>query len=105
MQGVEASNAEQRPTEAPPVDLQVTHLGYYSSEEAAARVYDKVAITLHADRAQTNFPADQVGLPAKLSLLLSFGMPYERYPPGNPGTCLAACAGHPWPACGGGACL
>jgi len=39
----------------------VTHLGYYRTEEEAARVYDKVSISLHGDNAQTNFPIDQVG--------------------------------------------
>ena len=36
--------------------LQVTHLGYYEGEQEAARVYDKVAISLHGGTAQTNFP-------------------------------------------------
>jgi hypothetical protein len=40
----------------------VTHLGYYRTEEEAARVYDKVSISLHGDTAQTNFPIDQVGV-------------------------------------------
>jgi hypothetical protein len=43
-----------------PADHQVTHLGYYRTEEEAARVYDKVSISLHGDNAQTNFPIDQV---------------------------------------------
>lgn len=38
----------------------VTHLGYYRTEEEAARVYDKVSISLHGAAAQTNFPIDQV---------------------------------------------
>eukprot|EP00775_Hariotina_reticulata_P004771 gene4771-5021_t len=37
----------------------VTHLGYYRTEEEAARVYDKVSISLHGAGAQTNFPIDQ----------------------------------------------
>lgn len=41
----------------------VTHLGYYRTEEEAARVYDKVAISLHGAGAQTNFPIDQVSPP------------------------------------------
>jgi hypothetical protein len=45
---------------APPSSAQVTHLGYYRTEEEAARVYDKVSISLHGDNAQTNFPIDQV---------------------------------------------
>lgn len=40
----------------------VTHLGYYRTEEEAARVYDKVSISLHGAGAQTNFPIDQVGV-------------------------------------------
>lgn len=39
-------------------DAQVTHLGYYETEDEAARVYDRVAISLNP-RAQTNFPAAQ----------------------------------------------
>jgi hypothetical protein len=34
----------------------VTHLGYYETEEEAARVYDRVSLALHGDSAQTNFP-------------------------------------------------
>eukprot|EP00803_Ostreobium_quekettii_P008485 evm.model.scf_346.5 EVM.evm.TU.scf_346.5 scf_346:61221-74038(-) len=34
----------------------VTHLGYYPTEEMAARVYDRVSISLHQDGAETNFP-------------------------------------------------
>ena len=37
--------------------LQVTHLGYYETEEEAARVYDRVSISLHGPHAQTNYPA------------------------------------------------
>lgn len=36
---------------------QVTHLGYYETEEGAARVYDRVSLSLHGPHAQTNFPA------------------------------------------------
>ena len=36
---------------------QVTHLGYYETEEEAARVYDRVSISLHGPHAQTNYPA------------------------------------------------
>ena len=36
--------------------MQVTHLGYYETEEEAARVYDRVAMSLNPS-AQTNFPA------------------------------------------------
>ena len=35
----------------------VTHLGYYRTEEEAARVYDRVALSLHGPKAQVNFPA------------------------------------------------
>ena len=36
--------------------MQVTHLGYYETEEEAARVYDRVSISLHGPHAQTNYP-------------------------------------------------
>eukprot|EP00951_Prasinocladus_malaysianus_P037363 scaffold400751_cov42-Prasinocladus_malaysianus.AAC.1 len=34
----------------------VTHLGYFDSEEEAARIYDIVSLSLHKDKANTNFP-------------------------------------------------
>lgn len=34
----------------------MTHLGYYETEEGAARVYDRVSLSLHGPHAQTNFP-------------------------------------------------
>ncbi len=34
----------------------MTHLGYYETEEEAARVYDRVSISLHGPHAQTNYP-------------------------------------------------
>eukprot|EP00873_Tetraselmis_striata_P045021 jgi/Tetstr1/465285/TSEL_009986.t1 len=34
----------------------VTHLGYFDTEEQAARVYDVVSLSLHKDKANTNFP-------------------------------------------------
>lgn len=37
----------------------MTHLGYYETEEEAARVYDRVAIALNGPGTQTNFPASQ----------------------------------------------
>lgn len=37
----------------------VTHLGYYETEEDAAKVYDRVSISLHGEAAQTNFPQGQ----------------------------------------------
>lgn len=46
----------------------VTHLGYYRTEEEAARVYDKVSISLHGAGAQTNFPIDQVRVRPNLRL-------------------------------------
>lgn len=39
--------------------VQVTHLGYYEAEEEAARVYDRVAISVNGPQAQTNFPVGQ----------------------------------------------
>ena len=36
--------------------MQVTHLGYYSSEVEAASIYDRIALSLNP-AAQTNFPA------------------------------------------------
>lgn len=54
------------------VPLQVTHLGYYDTEEEAARVYDRVALSLHGPSAQTNFPGsdyanENVGMYSGLS--------------------------------------
>uniref|UniRef100_A0A061QWI6 Ap2-like protein n=1 Tax=Tetraselmis sp. GSL018 TaxID=582737 RepID=A0A061QWI6_9CHLO len=34
----------------------VTHLGYFDTEEEAARIYDIVSLSLHGDKANTNFP-------------------------------------------------
>ena len=34
----------------------VTHLGYFDTEEEAARVYDIVSLSLHREKANTNFP-------------------------------------------------
>ena len=33
-------------------------MGYYSTEEQAARVYDLVALAMHGSNAQTNFDAE-----------------------------------------------
>jgi hypothetical protein len=52
----------------------VTHLGYYRTEEEAARVYDKVSISLHGAGAQTNFPIDQVRKLCCADLLPVIGM-------------------------------
>ena len=38
---------------------QVTHLGYYETEEEAARVYDRVALSLHGPGAQINYLANE----------------------------------------------
>lgn len=35
----------------------MTHLGYYRSEEEAAIIYDRVAVSLNGAEATTNFPA------------------------------------------------
>lgn len=51
----------------------VTHLGYYRTEEEAARVYDKVSISLHGENAQTNFPIDQVGSLAVAEFICNAG--------------------------------
>ncbi|KAK9829864.1 hypothetical protein WJX72_008334 [[Myrmecia] bisecta] len=36
----------------------LTHLGYYETEEEAARVYDRVSIGLRGELAETNFPPE-----------------------------------------------
>ncbi|KAK9800343.1 hypothetical protein WJX73_006496 [Symbiochloris irregularis] len=43
------------------VDGKVTHLGYYETEEEAARVYDRVALSLHGKGAQVNYDPLQYG--------------------------------------------
>lgn len=35
--------------------VQVTHLGYYETEEQAAHVYDRVALSVHGESAQINY--------------------------------------------------
>eukprot|EP00873_Tetraselmis_striata_P014322 jgi/Tetstr1/434586/TSEL_023677.t1 len=43
----------------------VTHLGYYASQEEAARIYDRVCLSLHGPSSQINFPIeDYKDLPA-----------------------------------------
>mmetsp|Transcript_39760 Transcript_39760/g.71370 ORF Transcript_39760/g.71370 Transcript_39760/m.71370 type:complete len:956 (-) Transcript_39760:110-2977(-) len=37
----------------------VTHLGYYGTEEEAARIYDRVCLSLHGPNSGLNFPADE----------------------------------------------
>lgn len=55
--GVGSSNRKNQWQARILVHGRVTHLGYYETEEAAARVYDRVAIALHGGQAQTNFAA------------------------------------------------
>jgi hypothetical protein len=38
---------------------QVTHLGYHSSEEEAARVYDRIAFAIQGDNGVVNFPEEK----------------------------------------------
>ncbi|KDD72107.1 hypothetical protein H632_c3857p0, partial [Helicosporidium sp. ATCC 50920] len=57
--GVGSSNRKNQWQARILVHGKVTHLGYYDGEEAAARVYDRVALALHGPGAQTNFGADQ----------------------------------------------
>ena len=54
--GVGSSNRKNQWQARILVHGKVTHLGYYETEEDAARVYDRVSISLHGDAAQTNFP-------------------------------------------------
>ena len=35
--------------------VQVTHLGYYETEQEAAKVYDRVALSIHGRDAQVNY--------------------------------------------------
>ncbi|PSC77007.1 AP2-like ethylene-responsive transcription factor TOE3 [Micractinium conductrix] len=53
--GVGSSNRKNQWQARILVHGKVTHLGYYETEEEAARVYDKVSLALHGDGAQTNF--------------------------------------------------
>ncbi len=54
--GVGSSNRKNQWQARILVHGKVTHLGYYETEEEAARVYDRVSISLHGEAAQTNFP-------------------------------------------------
>lgn len=54
--GVGSSNRKNQWQARILVHGKVTHLGYYETEEEAARVYDRVSIALHGSSAQTNFP-------------------------------------------------
>ncbi|KAK9830953.1 hypothetical protein WJX81_001976 [Elliptochloris bilobata] len=55
--GVGSSNRKNQWQARILVHGKVTHLGYYETEEGAARVYDRVSLSLHGPHAQTNFPA------------------------------------------------
>ncbi|KAK9909362.1 hypothetical protein WJX75_001049 [Coccomyxa subellipsoidea] len=55
--GVGSSNRKNQWQARILVHGKVTHLGYYETEEEAARVYDRVSISLHGPHAQTNYPA------------------------------------------------
>ena len=57
--GVGSSNRKNQWQARILVHGKVTHLGYYVTEEEAARVYDRVSLALHGDAAQTNFAAGQ----------------------------------------------
>lgn len=54
--GVGSSNRKNQWQARILVHGKVTHLGYYETEEEAARVYDRVSLALHGSQAQTNFP-------------------------------------------------
>lgn len=57
--GVGSSNRKNQWQARILVHGKVTHLGYYETEEDAAKVYDRVSISLHGEAAQTNFPQGQ----------------------------------------------
>ena len=57
--GVGSSNRKNQWQARILVHGKVTHLGYYETEEEAAKVYDRVSISLHGEAAQTNFPQGQ----------------------------------------------
>ena len=57
--GVGSSNRKNQWQARILVHGKVTHLGYYETEEDAARVYDRVSLALHGDHAQTNFTASE----------------------------------------------
>ncbi|WPT16737.1 APETALA2-like protein 4 [Picochlorum sp. SENEW3] len=56
--GVGSSNRKNQWQARILVHGKVTHLGYYETEEEAAKVYDRVSLALHGMQAQTNFPVD-----------------------------------------------
>lgn len=53
--GVGATNRKNQWQARIVVGGKITHLGYYESEEQAARVYDRVSLSLHNSNAHTNF--------------------------------------------------
>lgn len=57
--GVGSSNRKNQWQARILVHGKVTHLGYYRSEEEAAMVYDRVAVSLNGPGATTNFPASR----------------------------------------------
>ena len=57
--GVGSSNRKNQWQARILVHGKVTHLGYYQTEEDAARVYDRVSLALHGNAAQTNFPFEE----------------------------------------------
>jgi hypothetical protein len=57
--GVGSSNRKNQWQARILVHGKVTHLGYYETEEEAARVYDRVSIALHGQTGQTNFPISE----------------------------------------------
>lgn len=67
--GVGSSNRKNQWQARILVHGKVTHLGYYETEEDAAKVYDRVSISLHGQAAQTNFPLQeyQTNNPAEYS--------------------------------------
>lgn len=57
--GVGSSNRKNQWQARILVHGKVTHLGYYETEEEAAKVYDRVSLALNGNAAQTNFPVDE----------------------------------------------
>ena len=57
--GVGSSNRKNQWQARILVHGKVTHLGYYETEEEAAKVYDRVSLALHGNNAQTNFSAEE----------------------------------------------
>ena len=57
--GVGSSNRKNQWQARILVHGKVTHLGYYETEEDAARVYDRVSLALHGNNAQTNYPVEE----------------------------------------------